>query len=101
MAHGCAVWSHSVKGAVPSVITILQDSERTLEGQLGQLDEDGLNGEAGEGWRLAERGSQGLRGKEGISSHPGSLPGLGWRLWDQGTTGTHTQQGHWGPLCSR
>lgn len=49
MAHGCAVWSHSVKGAVPSVITILQDSERTLEGQLGQLDEDGLNGEAGEG----------------------------------------------------
>lgn len=65
MAHGCAVWSHSVKGAVPSVITILQDSERTLEGQFGQLDEDGLNGEAGEGWRLAERGSQGVERQGG------------------------------------
>ena len=65
MAHGCAVWGHSVKGAVPPVITILQDSERTLEGQFGQLDEDGLNGEAGEGWWLAERGSQGVERQGG------------------------------------
>lgn len=34
MAHGCAVWGHSVKGALPSVITILQDGERTLEVSL-------------------------------------------------------------------
>ena len=88
MAHGCAVRGPSVKGlrCCASVMATLQDGETTRGSQFGQL---------------AEGGSWGLRGREGISPCPGSLPGLSWRQWGQGTTGTHTQQGDWGPLFSR